>query len=51
LPFGTESFKIPNIGLLTIEQALGDYAVLLRSIKKSMNASSCPVIAFGGRYL
>lgn len=50
LPFGTESFKVPNVGLLTIEQALADYAVLLRSIKKSMNASSVPVIAFGGSY-
>lgn len=50
LPFGSDSFKTENVGLLTVEQALADYAVLLSDMKKTLNASLCPVIAFGGSY-
>ena len=50
LPFGNSSFTPDNIGLLTIEQALGDYAVLISSLKTAMKAENCPVITFGGRY-
>lgn len=49
LPFGDKSFTDPFIGLLTVEQALADYAVLITSLKSSLNASSVPVICFGGR--
>lgn len=49
MPFPSDNFNIKNVGLLTIEQALADYAVLLTSLKKSLNATGCPVIAFGGR--
>lgn len=49
LPFGEESFNIPNIGLLTVEQALADYAVLITELKKELGAEKCPVIVFGGR--
>ena len=50
LPFGTASFDQKNVGLLSVEQAMADYAVLISSLKMSLNASNCPVIAFGGRY-
>jgi len=35
---------------LTSEQALADYAVLIRFLKKSYNCSDSPVFAFGGSY-
>ncbi|XP_063425123.1 dipeptidyl peptidase 2-like [Mytilus trossulus] len=50
MPFPSDNFNSKNVGLLTIEQALADYAVLLTSLKKSLNATGCPVIAFGGSY-
>ncbi|KAG7999619.1 Dipeptidyl peptidase 2, partial [Nibea albiflora] len=52
LPFGKESFKIPQIGLLTVEQALADYAVMITELKlkQQLAATQCPVIVFGGSY-
>ncbi|XP_041369046.1 dipeptidyl peptidase 2-like [Gigantopelta aegis] len=50
LPAGGDSFKAPYIGLLTIEQALADFAVLLTRLKTQLNAKGSPVIAFGGSY-
>lgn len=50
LPFGKESFNIPQVGLLTVEQALADYAVMIRELKEQLAASHCPVIVFGGRW-
>lgn len=49
LPFGKDSFKIPQIGLLTVEQALADYAVMITELKQQLAATQCPVIVFGGR--
>jgi hypothetical protein len=49
LPFGELSFQHPYIDLLTAEQALADYAVLITSLKLQYKASNSPVIAFGGR--
>lgn len=49
LPFGNSSFELPNVGLLTIEQALADYAVMITELKKQLGAPDCPVIVFGGR--
>ena len=49
LPFGQESFNIPQVGLLTVEQALADFALLISQLKQELGASNCPVIVFGGR--
>ncbi|KAL4218974.1 Dipeptidyl peptidase 2 [Mactra antiquata] len=50
LPFGSSTFEPQNMGLLTVEQALGDYAMLIKYLKQTLNASNCPVITFGGSY-
>ncbi|KAL4623288.1 dipeptidyl peptidase 2 isoform X1 [Arapaima gigas] len=50
LPFGESSFEIPNIGLLTVEQALADYAIMITELKRQLGAMQCPVIVFGGSY-
>ncbi|XP_069122088.1 dipeptidyl peptidase 2-like [Argopecten irradians] len=44
------AFTHPYVGLLTIEQAMADYAVLISHLKVQLNATACPVIAFGGSY-
>lgn len=49
LPFGPESFRVPQVGLLTVEQALADYAVLISGLREQLAATRCPVIVFGGR--
>ncbi|TRY94049.1 hypothetical protein DNTS_011955 [Danionella cerebrum] len=50
LPFGKNSFDRPEVGLLTVEQALADYAVMITELKKELAAHNCPVIVFGGSY-
>ncbi|KAL5012313.1 hypothetical protein ScPMuIL_010864 [Solemya velum] len=50
MPFGNASLQRDNIGLLTIEQALADFVTLLYHVKQDLNATKCPVIAFGGSY-
>nr|AAH95721.1 Dpp7 protein [Danio rerio] len=50
LPFGKNSFKIPEVGLLTVEQALADYAVMITELKEELGGQTCPVIVFGGSY-
>lgn len=49
-PFGPESLKPENAVYLTTEQILADYALLLTTVKAQLNATSCPVVAFGGSY-
>ncbi|CAG5918565.1 dipeptidyl peptidase 2 [Menidia menidia] len=50
MPFGKDSFNIPQVGLLTVEQALADYAVMITELKHQLAAANCPVIVFGGSY-
>ncbi|CAG5125800.1 unnamed protein product [Candidula unifasciata] len=50
LPFGNSSFSQPYLGLLTVEQAMADYAVFLTDLKQKLNATDSKVIAFGGSY-
>lgn len=50
LPFGDASFTVPQVGLLTVEQALADYAVLICELREQLGATRCPVIVFGGRW-
>ncbi|XP_026568133.1 dipeptidyl peptidase 2 [Pseudonaja textilis] len=50
LPFGAASLQGPNVGLLSVEQALADYAVLIAWLKEQHQAQGVPVIAFGGSY-
>ncbi|KAL9973435.1 hypothetical protein ACROYT_G019896 [Oculina patagonica] len=52
LPFGKESYKGPKyLGYLTSEQALADFAVLIRHLKDTIpGASDSPVVAIGGSY-
>lgn len=37
-------------GYLTSEQALADYATLIKDLKKNLSAENSPVIVFGGSY-
>ncbi|VDK33768.1 unnamed protein product [Taenia asiatica] len=44
------SFVQPYIGFLSIEEAMADFADLISVLKVHFNATSSPVIAFGGSY-
>jgi len=50
LPFGNNSFIPENLGYMTSEQALADYAQLIQSVLAELDAENCPVIAVGGSY-
>eukprot|EP01091_Cochliopodium_minus_P011042 TRINITY_DN3063_c0_g1_i1.p1 TRINITY_DN3063_c0_g1~~TRINITY_DN3063_c0_g1_i1.p1 ORF type:complete len:493 (+),score=126.84 TRINITY_DN3063_c0_g1_i1:2-1480(+) len=52
LPFGNNSFNGSNVGWLSPEQAMADYAYLITEYKENVfpNASKCPVFTFGGSY-
>ena len=48
MPYGSNSFNRTNIGHLSMEQALADYATLLLALKPQYN--NAPVVTFGGSY-
>lgn len=51
MPYGKESLNRANSNYLTSEQALADYAYLIKHIKSTLNEpEKSPVIAFGGSY-
>lgn len=50
MPFGAESLDADKVGYLSVEQALADFATLITEFKVSHNATSSPVISFGGSY-
>ncbi|MCP9258285.1 Lysosomal Pro-X carboxypeptidase [Dirofilaria immitis] len=52
-PFGKQSYRtIQNLGYLSSEQALGDFALLIRHLKNKrlLIAQNSSIIAFGGSY-
>ena len=51
LPFGKLSFSKANIGFLGMEQALADYAVLLKGLGKLYGFSASKIVSFGGRFI
>ena len=51
MPFGKESYKSPEtLGYLNSQQALADFAVLIRSLKQNLSSEASPVVVFGGSY-
>ncbi|XP_071947169.1 dipeptidyl peptidase 2-like [Antedon mediterranea] len=50
LPFGKDSFTPEKISLLTLEQAMADYAIMIKHLKEDLSVQNTQVIAFGGSY-
>lgn len=50
-PFGKKSHKTAEtLGYLNSQQALADYAILIRSLKQNLSSEASPVVVFGGSY-
>lgn len=53
LPFGKDSWTRENLRMLTVQQALADYADVIATIKKQYNLAASPesfVVSVGGSY-
>nr|VDD32304.1 unnamed protein product [Brassica oleracea] len=50
-PFGKKSHRTAEIfGYLNSQQALADYAILIRSLKQNLSSEASHVVVFGGSY-
>ena len=49
-PFGSLEGSSEHLEFLSVEQAMYDYAALIRTIKLNRASPDSPVIAFGGSY-
>ncbi|KAI3443989.1 hypothetical protein Pfo_000654 [Paulownia fortunei] len=51
MPFGKHSYRsAKTLGYLNSQQALADFAVLIRSLKQNLSSEASPVVVFGGSY-
>ncbi|XP_073123616.1 uncharacterized protein [Henckelia pumila] len=53
MPYGNQEEAYKNastLSLLTTEQALASFAVLITELKRNFSAQACPVVLFGGSY-
>ncbi|KAK4584950.1 hypothetical protein RGQ29_022571 [Quercus rubra] len=53
MPYGSMDVAYKNattLSYLTAGQALADFAVLIRELKRNLSAEACPVVLFGGSY-
>ncbi|XP_027173639.1 lysosomal Pro-X carboxypeptidase [Coffea eugenioides] len=51
LPFHKKDLNsAKTLGYLSSQQALADYAVLIRSLKRNLSSEASPVVVFGGSY-
>ena len=39
-----------RLGLLSVTQAMADYAALIQSVREAHGCPDCPVLSFGGSY-
>ncbi|GER37102.1 serine carboxypeptidase S28 family protein [Striga asiatica] len=51
MPFGKHSYRsAKTLGYLNSQQALADFALLIRSLKHNLSSEASPVLVFGGSY-